>query len=55
LATKREVNENKRNIHSYTITKNGQNHLKKWLTSPVKKDELRYKTLIKLFFGIVCE
>ena len=25
--------------------------MKKWLYSPVEKDELRYETLLKLFFG----
>ena len=34
-----------------TITDNGRTHLKKWLRLPVKKDELRYETLLKLFFG----
>lgn len=30
---------------------NGRDYLKKWLTLPVEKDELRYETLLKLFFG----
>lgn len=51
LATKREDAENKRNKLIYTITNDGRNYLKKWLTLPVEKDELRYETLLKLFFG----
>lgn len=51
LATKREDNENKRNKLIYTITDDGRNYLKKWLTLPVEKDELRYETILKLFFG----
>ncbi len=51
LATKREDTGSKRNKLIYTITERGRNHLKKWLTLPVEKDELRYETLLKLFFG----
>ena len=51
LVTKREDTENKRNKLIYTITNDGRNYLKKWLTLPVEKDELRYETLLKLFFG----
>jgi len=51
LATKREDTENKRNKLIYTITDEGRNYLKEWLTLPVEKDELRYETLLKLFFG----
>ena len=51
LATKREDTENKRNKLIYTITDNGRDYLKEWLTLPVEKDELRYETLLKLFFG----
>ena len=29
----------------------GRNYLKGWLANPVEKDELRYETLLKLFFG----
>jgi len=35
----------------YSITVSGKNHLGKWLRQPVEKDELRYETLLKLFFG----
>lgn len=51
LATKREDTENKRKKLIYTITDHGRNYLKEWLTLPVEKDELRYETLLKLFFG----
>lgn len=51
LATKREDTENKRNKLIYTITDDGREYLKKWLALPAEKDELRYETLLKLFFG----
>lgn len=51
LANKRNDPENKRNKVIYTITDNGRAYLKKWLRLPVEKDELRYETLLKLFFG----
>ena len=51
LATKREDTKNKRNKLIYTITENGHKYLKEWLVLPVEKDELRYETLLKLFFG----
>lgn len=51
LATKRDAAENKRNKLIYTITDEGRSYLREWLTQPVEKDELRYETLLKLFFG----
>jgi len=51
LATKRESTENKRNKLIYTITDAGRSYLKEWLKMPVEKDEVRYETLLKLFFG----
>jgi DNA-binding PadR family transcriptional regulator len=51
LATKRGNSESKRNKLIYTITDNGRSYLKEWLKLPVEKDELRYETLLKLFFG----
>ncbi len=51
LATKRENAKSKRNKLIYTITNDGRKYLKKWLTLPIEKDELRYETLLKLFFG----
>ena len=51
LATKREDTNSKRNKLIYTITENGRDYLKNWLSLPAEKDELRYETLLKLFFG----
>ncbi|WP_310603671.1 PadR family transcriptional regulator [Anaerosporobacter sp.] len=51
LANKKENTDTKRNKLIYSITEEGRNYLKKWLTVPVEKDELRYETLLKLFFG----
>lgn len=51
LATKREDTGSKRSKLIYTITNDGRDYLKKWLALPVEKDELRYETLLKLFFG----
>lgn len=51
LAAKREDTGSRRNKLIYTITEDGRNYLKNWLSMPVEKDELRYETLLKLFFG----
>lgn len=51
LATKRETKENGRSKIIYTITDKGRLHLKEWLSLPAEKDEIRYETLLKLFFG----
>lgn len=51
LADKRDGAENKRNKIIYSITEDGRNYLKEWLQIPVGRDELRYETLLKLFFG----
>ena len=51
LATKREDTESRRSRLIYTITESGRDYLRKWLTLPIEKDELRYETLLKLFFG----
>ena len=51
LAAKREDTNSKRKKLIYTITEPGRDYLKKWLSLPVEKDELRYETLLKLFFG----
>lgn len=40
-----------RNQIKYAITEQGREHLRKWLEAPVVKDELRYETLLKLFFA----
>ena len=51
LSTKSDMDGNDRNKIRYTITKQGRQHLKNWLEIPVEKDELRYETLLKLFFA----
>ena len=43
--------ENNRNKITYTITQKGQDCLRDWLQSGMEKNELRYETLLKLFFG----
>ncbi len=40
-----------RNKITYSITDAGRIYLKNWLEVPVEKDELRYETLLKLFFA----
>ena len=51
FVTKMEIVEKGRSKIIYTITDTGRRHLKEWLSIPVTKDELRYETLLKLFFG----
>lgn len=51
LATKRADSGNKRNKLIYTITEKGRAYLKQWLALPAERDELRYETLLKLFFA----
>ena len=51
MVTKYETTENGREKIIYTITEDGRKSLKEWLAIPVIKDELRYETLLKLFFG----
>lgn len=51
MVTKLEITDNGRNKIIYTITDAGKEYLKKWLSLPVAKDELRYETLLKVFFG----
>ncbi|GLC32519.1 PadR family transcriptional regulator [Clostridium omnivorum] len=53
FVTKNETVENGRDKIIYTITNTGRYHLQEWLAIPVTKDELRYETLLKLFFGSV--
>ena len=50
LAVKRNGAENYRNKIIYSITEEGRNYLKDWLRLPAERDELRYETLLKLFF-----
>lgn len=51
LANKCNDAESKRNKIIYSITEEGKNYLKEWLQIPAERDELRYETLLKLFFG----
>lgn len=51
LATKRSGTDSGRNKLIYTITDNGRKYLSEWLKVPAEKDEIRYETLLKLFFG----
>lgn len=47
----REETKQGRKKQIYHMTNLGSNYLKEWLSKPVLKDELRYETLLKLFFG----
>lgn len=49
--TKENTSSNGREKITYSITEYGKEQLKEWLKKPVEKDELRYETLLKLFFG----
>ena len=49
--TKEDASSNGREKLSYSITDCGKDALIEWLVKPVEKDELRYETLLKLFFG----
>lgn len=51
LVTRLELTDKGRDKIIYTITDKGRGYLKQWLVLPVTKDELRYETLLKLFFG----
>ena len=51
FAIREECGENKRNKQIYSITEAGRKYLREWLKQPAEKDELRYETLLKLFFG----
>lgn len=51
MVAKEATTENGRDKIIYTITEAGKISLMEWLAIPVTKDELRYETLLKLFFG----
>lgn len=51
LVTKAEDKANARKKLIYQITDAGREALREWLKMPVVKNELRYETLLKLFFG----
>lgn len=50
-ATKREAIENGRTKIIYRITEKGREYLRVWLSIPAEKNELRFETILKLFFG----
>lgn len=49
--TKENTSSNGREKITYSITDIGREDLKAWLEQPAEKDEIRYETLLKLFFG----
>lgn len=51
LALRQDAAVNKRNKIRYSITAAGRAYLREWLKMPVERDELRYETLLKVFFG----
>ena len=51
FAMKYDGVDNSRNKIIYSITEEGRRYLKDWLFLPAERDELRYETLLKLFFG----
>ncbi|MGF7142169.1 DNA-binding PadR family transcriptional regulator [Anaerotaenia torta] len=51
FAAKSDTAGNDRNKIRYTITEQGRRYLEGWLELPAEKDELRYETLLKLFFA----
>ena len=51
LVEKEELQESGRGKITYKINNSGRTFLKQWLEVPVERDEVRYETLVKLFFG----
>ena len=51
MVTKENTSDSKREKISYSITEKGRKTLQEWLKKPVEKDEIRYETLLKMFFG----
>ncbi|MBQ5311992.1 MAG: PadR family transcriptional regulator [Oscillospiraceae bacterium] len=51
LAEKHTDDGSSRGRIIYSITDAGREHLKKWLSDTSNRDEIRYETLLKLFFG----
>lgn len=48
---KKEIKDTKREKIQYSITEEGREILREWLKKPVVKDEIRFETILKLFFG----
>jgi len=51
LVTKSEAGGGDRNKIAYAITAEGRDRLVAWLEIPAERDEIRYETLLKLFFA----
>lgn len=51
MVTKENTSSNGRERISYSITEHGKEALQEWLQQPAEKDELRYETILKLYFG----
>ena len=51
LLTKKEESEGGREKNTYHITAEGKKVLKNWLREEQASNELKYETLLKLFFG----
>lgn len=51
LAIRRELPGDPRKKQVYAITDAGRDYLREWLKRPAERDEIRYETLLKLFFG----
>lgn len=51
LISKKDTSVGGRERISYHINSSGKNALKKWLSDEQASNELRYETLLKLFFG----
>lgn len=43
--------ESGRERHVYSLTDQGRDELRRWLTSPVERQQVRNELLLKLFFG----
>src|ERR671938_2098997 len=46
-----ESKESGRARHVYSLTPRGREELRRWLTSPVERQQVRNELLLKLFFG----
>lgn len=51
MVMKREEADGGRKRILYTIMEEGREFLREWLEVPAVRDEVRYETLLKLFFG----
>ncbi|MCL1802019.1 MAG: PadR family transcriptional regulator [Eubacteriaceae bacterium] len=51
LATRADELDKGREKAVYSITDRGKKHLASWLEQPASRDEIRYESLLKVFFG----